>query len=115
MFGDANHVNLLQINGLVQHYRYHKKLDKSLGIIAFLKMHYQGKHGNDTRCAAHKKLPFKTTNSGRTATLLSYEVPVFFAGITQKKYNMPVPEGEKINAIPQNGYPSLLLRPPSLH
>jgi hypothetical protein len=78
LFGDASHVNALFLNGMVSHFRLHKKSDPQLSVLSFLKMHYLDKHGNLSQNKDHARLPFKTGQRGQNAlSQLNYIIAEF--------------------------------------
>ncbi len=68
---------LFKLPVLVQHYYEHKQIDKNIGVIAFLKLHYfEEEDGADADDKRDQQLPFKsvadfisptTTNANPTA------------------------------------------------
>ncbi|MEY3209107.1 MAG: hypothetical protein RL064_1138 [Bacteroidota bacterium] len=53
---------LMKLPKLYDHFVEHKSLDKNVGVVAFLTMHYMGKDIQDNDQEKDMSLPFKTSN-----------------------------------------------------
>jgi len=114
LFGDATHVNALSIDGMVSHFRLHRKTDPQLGVLTFLKMHYLDKHGNISQNKDHAKLPFKSATSGKGFSVLCYLAPdtrILLNGISIDWLNEISTENQSSE---YKGFLLTLFHPPSL-
>jgi hypothetical protein len=114
LFGDAMHVNVLCIDGMVSHFRLHKRIDPQLGVLTFLKMHYLDKHGNLSQNKDHAKLPFKSSSSVKQFVLLCYLAPDSRV-ILPRLFNAG--QGKIMildHSLRHKGFQTTLFHPPSL-
>lgn len=114
MFGDASHVNVLRINGMVQHYRMHKRTDRNLGFLTFLRMHYLDSHGNAANDRQHSKLPFKSKHETGSVGMLCYVVPDSRVSVSHDHHPVAAPAHAEYIAVLHRGFPISLFHPPSL-
>lgn len=114
LFGDATHVNALSIDGMVSHFRFHKRTDPQLSVLTFLKMHYLDKHGNISQNKDHAKLPFKSSSSVKNFILLCYLSPdtrVVLPDISKNGQDKRMIINQSLR---QKGFLLTLFHPPSL-
>ncbi len=70
---------LFKLNSFIEHYKEHKAQDQSLSLLEFLDIHYG--HGNviDKDFDKDMKLPFKTTSTDFSSTLIIPPVNIQFS------------------------------------
>lgn len=71
VFGTTDAYQLLKLPIMVQHFVEHRKEDPSIGLLAFLRMHYADKMVVDDDFSRDMQLPFKTTDACCIAATVS--------------------------------------------
>lgn len=114
LFGDAAHVNSLRLDGLVHHYRLHKRIDPAMNLLVFFKMHYLDNHGNLSIDKDHASLPFKSPVPVKGFALLCYLAPESMVILQHTSHAGLNNYSIEYLSFIQNGFLHSPFRPPSL-
>ncbi len=91
LFGTSEAYQLLKLPAFVAHYFKHSRVEPSLTIAEFLKMHYAEAFKMDADWQQDMQLPFKTHEDNLGQTLLSYYPPSFVTAVMPPK--SPIVQG----------------------
>jgi hypothetical protein len=89
-------VDLLKLPLLIRHYQQHKATNKNIGIISFLKIHYQQQDNLDNNSNNDHQLPFKTHYHTAVTSIIAMPPPLFLVfpikPVSFKKETFKVPD-----------------------
>ncbi|MFT3844666.1 MAG: hypothetical protein QM725_06415 [Lacibacter sp.] len=110
LLGNTEVGQLINLPGLVKHYKFHHQIDKKLGFADFLLNHYIDDDGISTDNRDDNQLPFRQLH--KPFSLVLMEIPVYASFFSNISPNVPLKTNLVSEYYPLSGFHNKILQPP---